>query len=530
MALLKSLGLREPCGLSYLIAEGILPPDPPESAYFYRTSLIRDLDGRDVVEEEILHTQHCVVLSVAGVVKRVYNTHIEGEDIIEAFTTQFPSGQDGQNKNKSDETPQVFERGLVVVSKSKAHIFLHTGDSYVVPLPSEVEKAFASPQGFILKCKSENDVGTRHTGDATTLATSLTAASHCTPIPGIALPTNTDTMQFKARPSKPTVYYLTGVMSELGAVVLSDDVPHVHAASTEAQVSLNENERIIHVTSTDEYDVLQGLDNVRCDLVVTFNELKSNLTIWQMNFNPSDDTDTVSFDEAGRSFAGQRHEAKRLIPSDKVAQPIGPAIHASGLRESFGEPKQSQIEDNQQSFGQRLTQTEEIENQLGAEFGATGVQTRSGRRVSSMMARTDLAMGHDRSTFSEIPAGTMGRKSLIRSSNRGESTGSFIDRHSVGARRRSSFPAPSSIASTRVSFLTAQPQQSLGGFDPIYEVNDDDFASDLESRNIPKDVELRRLKSINLSTTSKGIDGTTTTTLQSLHIAVSTRGWISVHR
>ena len=500
MALLKSLGLREPSGLSYLIAEGILSPDPPQSTYSWRINLIKNLDGQGAVEEEVLHTQHCVVLSVAGVVKRVYNTQIEGEDIIQAFTTQFPTGQDVKNENSSGETLQAFERGLVVVLKSKAHIFLHTGDSYMVPLPSEVERAFASPRGFILQCKSRNDVDARHNGSSTGLGPSLTrsvpAASHPTSTPTIVLDTRTETVQLKPRPSKPTTYYLTGVMSELGIVVLSDDTSHVNDAAGEVQASLSEKQRIIHVTSKDEYDVLQGLEDISCDLVVTFNELKSALNIWQMTFNASDDIDSGPSDETGRSFVGHRFETKRPIISDSIAQPVASTVQTTGLRESFGDPKQVQTEENQQSFGQRLTQIEEIENQLGAEFGASGVQTRSGRRVSSMIARTDLAMGHDRSTFSEIPVGTMGRKSLNRSGHRGESTGSVIDQHSVGARRRSSFPAPSSIASTRASFLTAPPHQSLGGFDPIYGANDHEFNFDLESGNMSKDVELRWVKSI----------------------------------
>src|SRR5271170_4706742 len=170
MATLKSLGLHEPSALPYLIAESILPQDPPQSLYTWKTFNTHDPTINQDVEEELLITERCVVWSRGGVVQRAYNLDVEGEAISHAFITHFVvskangsvrysplasslpgsasmkrtfvhSVSNGATKTLDSHfcRPERIERGLVVILRSHSLVFLLSGDSHVIPLSFEVE-------------------------------------------------------------------------------------------------------------------------------------------------------------------------------------------------------------------------------------------------------------------------------------------------------------------------------------------------------------------------------------------------------
>jgi anaphase-promoting complex subunit 1 len=196
MAQVQSLGLYEPSALPYLIAESILPAEPSSDLYSWHTYGVLDEEGREIAEEEVLTTRQCVVWSQSRVVRRVYNLDNEGEAILQAFVTSFPttrqasaSGQETRlvinaglptiprrlpNSSKtgtqlpstlkerpdkqghrsyiaSEPTKETSERALVVILRSKAHIYYLSGDSHIIPLPFEVGSAWPTTPGFLLQ-------------------------------------------------------------------------------------------------------------------------------------------------------------------------------------------------------------------------------------------------------------------------------------------------------------------------------------------------------------------------------------------
>ena len=97
MATIKSLGIHKPSAFPYLIADGLLPPDPPATLYKWQTIRTKTIGTSDVEEEEeeeeeeILSTRSCVVWSRAGVIRRVFRFDVENEEVVQAVLTTFPA-------------------------------------------------------------------------------------------------------------------------------------------------------------------------------------------------------------------------------------------------------------------------------------------------------------------------------------------------------------------------------------------------------------------------------------------------------
>ncbi|KAI4212843.1 MAG: hypothetical protein LQ351_004546 [Letrouitia transgressa] len=212
MATVTSLGVHRPSAIPYLIAEGILPPDPGEHLYRWQTIEASNPDVRKKEdEEELVSTDHCVVWSRAGVIQRIFRFDVEGEAVTQAIFARFSSttdvhqlktdpfqpssagitkiqpdvrqGSDGTNRPNTDSdmftgsecqqrtipergtdthfpllkatitSDLVQERALVVTLKSQAHIFFVSGMSHVIHLPFEVESVFPLPQGILIQRK-----------------------------------------------------------------------------------------------------------------------------------------------------------------------------------------------------------------------------------------------------------------------------------------------------------------------------------------------------------------------------------------
>ena len=208
MAVVTSLGVHNPSALPFLIAENILPADPPGDAFTWQT--FQEPSREEVrEEEELLTTKHCVVWSRAGVIQRVFSFDVEGEPVTHAVFAQFPnqpskhvqlfrdsivphkyerrqttvddelkigkqkapslsSGVEGVPNDvpKSDrganqrlptrnqEDDQFLKgRALVIVLKTQAHIFFLSETSHIVHLPFEVDIVFPCIYGILLQRK-----------------------------------------------------------------------------------------------------------------------------------------------------------------------------------------------------------------------------------------------------------------------------------------------------------------------------------------------------------------------------------------
>ena len=190
MASVQSLGVHRPSALTFLISEGILPTEPLESAYTWRVYSYMTRSG-DVIEDELVHTSHCLVWSRGGVIQRVFRFDIEREAISQTLFTRFAISRLAQansdaelDKNSqltikrsrakvehSDSTGNDIpmrhsipnERkiegednislALVVVLKTQAHIYLLSQTSHIVHLPFAISSVFPSFRGLIFQRK-----------------------------------------------------------------------------------------------------------------------------------------------------------------------------------------------------------------------------------------------------------------------------------------------------------------------------------------------------------------------------------------
>lgn len=196
MAAVASLGIHEPSAIRYLVAEGLLPTDPPQDAYKW-ASVPTDTYDHGPHEEELICTKHCVVWSRGGTIRRVFRFDIEEENVTQAFFTSFPSDVLSSavsanqkltaGSRRPNEPPSLaarskrntataegrrdvhtisasehqathhqyqtalLDRALVIVLETHLHIFSLSGTNYVVQLPFKVEAAYPLPTGIILK-------------------------------------------------------------------------------------------------------------------------------------------------------------------------------------------------------------------------------------------------------------------------------------------------------------------------------------------------------------------------------------------
>ncbi|OAL30785.1 hypothetical protein AYO22_01405 [Fonsecaea multimorphosa] len=475
-----------------LLAASILPSEPPSSLYKWTLSRVYDKNTSSFVEEEILTTEHCVVWSRNGAIERALNLSVEGETILHAFVTRFSQPEDYEKSSQQQHAAeQLSERGLVVVFKTQVHIFLLSGDSYVFPLSFEVESAFPYPLGFILQRK----LGDRESGgyveqvhhDLSTINETLTSIGGNSSRPSLILPKkrySDPRMISSSANGMPRTFSLTEIMSDLGLVVWS---PNRKGEALEDCNALPRTEKLIFMTAGNEPGFESTSDRPVC-MALTLNESNATFTLWHVS------GDVVTEQQQPRSKKeGDTKTRASLRQSSNVYGRDPGTLRESllGSRPPHPEGGPFSSLEEQKSFP-----TNDLASQLGPEFGDVGVQTRSARRVSSMLARTDLGSAADRNTFNDLAMGHAGRQSLNRAGRRGESIGSFNDRQSFGFRRRSSFPTNASIFSNGTSFLDISARGLLEEFDPLRQstrIEDDTF--DGPESNLPRSVGFFKVKS-----------------------------------
>lgn len=492
MSSIQSLGLHEPSAIPYLVAESILPADPKPSLYKWTVSQVLDETGSVLVEEEILSTEHCVVWSRNGAIKRALNLNVEGEPVLQAFVTQFqPDEESAKRYQWPKERPNTLERGLVVVLRTQAHIFLLAGDSYVLPLSFEVDSAFPFSSGFILQRKVGDTEFSRHVEpfqhDLSTINETLTSIGGNSSRPSLVLPEQQPAFSKLIHSSAngmPRTFSYTETMSELGLVVSS---PNRKGEPLDDCSALPRAEKLIFISGHDPV-VSVGVTEQTCCIALTLNETTSTFTLWHVS------TDTAYERHRRRPTTDDRSKSRTSLRKSSNIYGREPAK----LRESLVASRQAYTDGGpfQSLEEQKSFPAEDLASQLGAEFGDVGVQTRSARRVSSMLARTDLGSANDRNTFNELAMGHPGRQSLNRAGRRGESIGSFNDRQSFGFRRRSSFPTNASIFSTTTSFLDVSARGLLEEMDPLRQsTRPEEDVTDISESNLPKKVGFFKVKS-----------------------------------
>lgn len=498
MASVHSLGLHEPSALSYLVAEGILPPDPPATLYKWQAYCMTSDCGEAPVEEEVLSTEYCTVWSRSGVIQRVFNLNVEVEPVLHAFPTWFNPTKLSHGTNKTGwlKNKGSRERGLAVFLRSQAHIFLLSGDTYVLPLSFEVDRAYPCSHGLILQRKlEEEELNRQHVKgnpDITVAGNNGFAGPRAnTPNPLLVIPDTQATATIPKPSFLPRTFSFTELLSELGLVVCTSS-RKVH--TLDGCQSLPAGEELVYVSADDE---LQGGYGSPVCLALTLNLVSSTFTLWQVVTK-----ETVGSSARVRSRKQDRsHHPSRRKSSNVYGRLNGAATPVSRaqapFRESFGGLARSHAENllNSSIIEQRSLLPDDLATQLGQDFGEVGVQTRSARRVSSMLARTDLGAGNDRGAFNELALGQAGRKSMARSVRRGESMGSFSERQSFGP-RRGSFNANLSVLSTGTSYLDVPGRTHFDELESLHPLEEGhDGRRDEATSNLPREIGFVLVKS-----------------------------------
>ncbi|RAL06764.1 anaphase promoting complex subunit 1 [Aspergillus homomorphus CBS 101889] len=527
MAAVRSLGLHEPAAVAFLVAEGLLPPDPSQNLYKWTTSV--DEDSSDLVEEEIVWTKSCAVWSRAGVVKRVFRLDVEKEDIRHALLAKFSVGKikrseaslskaingdssqishvlgrlhesnepqvDGGQlqpkkataKRKIDQRdntgpgpngpqPANVSRALVVVLKSQAHIFFLTGNSHVVPLPFEVDSVFATPRGLLFQRKvlEEEDTSPVPTAPPNSFVSTLPdfRASQTLEVPSgrKGRPSLTispaQSTGLKPRSSKqadlPRVFSLIDPHSEMGLVVTKQSSRWLQT-SVNARPSgldvLDSADEIVYVSPRDELSgSSRNLANGPLILVVTANMNTGLYTVWTARYREDEFAPASKKKKKDkRRDTGGTRSKRRSSHFGMTTGSTTPAARPSGARESFG-PRGDAWNTSGLSLSQYSVEgrpdEDDLASKLGQDFGDIGVPLKTSRRVSSLLARADLASSQDRITFSDLATGS--QSGSMPHGNMRQSLGAGSTRGSFGFNPRGSLPPGNgSVYSTTSSFIDA---------------------------------------------------------------------------
>ena len=573
MASVISLGIHKPSAIPFLVAEGILPIDPPDGLYEWHTVPSEAARGDDErQEEELLSTQHTVVWSRGGVVQRVFRFDVEEEAVNQAVFTHFlvkaesasasratdlkppysdrvdglhalnvnAEGHDaasvtwdGDTSSQAhsgleEESRRIYSlstgddpkdsriarsRALVVILKTQARIFFLSGTSHIVHLPFEVDGAFPLPHGLLLQRRVSpittipptptepavppNSFAFSQLGssglvpssqDQSRLADLHTSSDLKDPLLPLLSSILHQANDSNADAGLPRLYCLTDPIAEIGTVVTRKGAPVTrtslsHSSSAEPHFdAIDPKENLLYVSAEDELN--QPNERIRkrrpLILAVSQNQETQDYTIWSVRY------------VACESLAG----SKRRVPS-------GYSGTVSRRRSSYGPgagtgantPTIKRVSTGRDSLGpgkSRVTQSKDVlsddsfndgdkdlVSHLDSALESSHAVVKTSRRVSSLLARADLASSHDKTTFSDLasghPAGNGARRGASFGSH-GVRLSSGFNNGTAPPRSKASFGIRSSV---EPSLVVEPPVEEM-----LEESDDDDDSTEFLSSNL----------------------------------------------
>ncbi|KAL9639373.1 MAG: hypothetical protein Q9164_000955 [Protoblastenia rupestris] len=477
MASVKSLGVHKPSALSFLISEGILPPNPSEDAYNWRTFEQRD-QGEGVVEEELITTNYCVVWSKGGVIERIFHFDVEKEAITKAvftnFTIQTPSDQrphvtspteDDETKDSTigelkvrkirgpkvrstsrsgsaapieDKSEKPIEigayreppsrRALVVVLKTQAHVFLISETSHVVHLPFEVDSIFPSFLGLILQRKSaEQDVPqptpVLPAAPQNTFSYSQSSATD----PASSLPNETADLSGPNSPFASSLRKLQTGSSKSASLELPrlfcliDPLTEVGivVAREGSRSKKHHNSKHSHSSAFTKLDPNERLLYVSPEDEIVHSQTSPSrhnaliLAVTENHVTQSISVWNVTSIDQDTSISSRTRTGQSL--SGNVSH------RRSSLATRLSTGATTPVAKSHRHVSRDPTfeddRLQEHEALLDSAFENPAVLAKSSRRVSSLLARADLSTTHDKTSFTDLAAGHHG----ARNSRRGPS-------------------------------------------------------------------------------------------------------------
>lgn len=425
MASVTSLGLHQPTALEYAIQEQILPENPSSSLYTWE--IIVDHEPGNEGEDELLVTKDTVIWSRGSIFRKSYGFKLEKEPITQALLTYFPNSEqdsksptddDGVASEPTDEL-RPLAKALVVFLKTQAHIYFLQGTSHVVHIPFEVESACAAPQGVIIQRKQTSDISlaaslkfpkvppnsfissqispsSMRTSQQMTFTTETLGRPKALPL---RLSTNVDTVwdvpTAKNDSHWPRLVSLTDPLLEIGLVVTKPDAStrrKGYKGSTRPPHVLDPAEEILHIEELPQPIQSSKQDNNKLILAITINRETSMYTVWRFSFIRHEDPFLAGRKKTRRKSDRRRSSMQPGLPSGATS-PI-----QTNFKESFGTTLPGKRARKSEKVDKTDRALENLESSLGIDRD-TGLNRRSSRRVSSMLARADLSASQDRTNF-----------------------------------------------------------------------------------------------------------------------------------
>lgn len=364
---------------------------------------------------------------------------------------------------------EKLARALVVVLKSQAHIFFVAGNSHTIPLPFEVESVFATPRGLLFQRKTSDDSPGRQRPTAP--PNSFMASSLFDPHPSQPLDISPAPSKGKRSSLKlsafqgtswvptftpnadlPRVFSLIDPHSEMGLVVTSQTSgwPKSSVGSTKRKASglegLDPADEIVYISHKDELSKLHQVPETPLIIVVTLNTTTGVYTIWTALYRDEEPGGSIQ-EKTRRQTEGTRSRRR----SSHYGMATGATTPAARPRESFG-PWTENWASSQQP--EAKIDEDDLASRVAQDFGDIGVPLKTSRRVSSLLARTDLATSQDRITFSDLATGSQSTPAPHGSLR--HSIGPGSTRASFGFNPRGSLPpGTGSVYSAAGSFIDA---------------------------------------------------------------------------
>lgn len=439
MSRIASLGLHTPTALPYCITESLLPDPPPPNSYTWTSGL---------PHEELLITGYAVIWSQGGVIRRVFRYDVEGEPVVQAVLTWFPSDdpQDAVVHPQGSSTPDdggTYVMGGGESNKRKSQDWLPGGQNKKrMSTWNSKSRTYAAQLGSFPKAKGGETSGATSASDDTEddivsqgraralvvlLKTQafvyfLSGTSHVIHLPfevehampaprGLILQRKPPALSvsppipgfstgnsFSARPvvntvkDAPRLFSLTDPLLEVGLIVSPGNAP-----SSEDLIFISPSSELEFSTSEDTSGNPVAYSSPEVIFAVTRNPEKAQVTIWSVRYIPQEPpTNTQRRTPSANSGTASARRRSSFGPGTGATTPVaggGPgSITSAGTvantRESLGPSDASSLPG------------------LGDDFETGGKRT--SRRVSSLVARADLSGNHDRGgRFSDV-SGSIG--------------------------------------------------------------------------------------------------------------------------
>ncbi|KAF1352171.1 hypothetical protein BDV97DRAFT_348896 [Delphinella strobiligena] len=519
MANIVSLGLNRPSALPFLISESILPEHADESSYHWHTCQAQD----GLAEEELLYTSNCVVWSIGGTVRKVFNFHGQDRRVHQALLTNFshdtnasqsvssiPAFATGRDAGTqfaheqmqrttrwgtkgydskytipptpepaSFDSPSQFARALVIVLATEVQIHFLSGPSHLVNLPFEVQQAYSSVQGIII----------RRTNPASVKEPSSPQPPPPPPYPSFA--SQTTLSQSMSTPTIPSQYLYTGrdpgVIPQLDSLFRSIAKDNLLPENVDLQLfysltdplsdfavvsqasfsrpsrlarlenpdellleygSLDQDEEIVYVSPRDE---LASNSPGKSPLLfmVTRNSRLQQITVWQNWYLKSQSLSTLLSQRAAHKAAKARERSATRSTSRLTTTGTPILRNRDRPRESYAaSARTTDFAASQNSGILRQSQDDEevMASQMDPDYLPLKKPGKASKRVSSILSRTEIV-----NSDPSIKRTALG-ESFGGGGRRGPSIGSFHDRRSFGSYvyRKSRGSTPGSIFSRSI--------------------------------------------------------------------------------